>query len=80
MTRKEEIEGEANRTSNNIDELHSFIQGAEWADENPKKGLVNIDEVCEWIRGNWRNHIHKDSDGMIGFIGWEGELRKTMEK
>lgn len=49
MTREEEIEREANRTSYNTDELHSFIKGAEWADENPKKGLVNIDKVCGWL-------------------------------
>ena len=31
MTREEEIEKEAHRISQNGDEYHSFIQGAEWA-------------------------------------------------
>lgn len=35
MTREEEIEKEAHRISQNGDEYQSFIQGAEWADENP---------------------------------------------
>jgi hypothetical protein len=75
-----------------INEIHTYIwdklcvslgykpyDGNEFVEE-----LVNkqefIDNVCEWIRQNWRKHIHKDSDGMIGFIGWESELRKAMEE
>lgn len=75
-----------------INDIHTYIwdklcvslgykpyDGNEFVEE-----LVNkqefIDNVCEWIRQNWRNHIHKDSDGMIGFIGWESELRKAMEE
>ena len=27
----------------------SFVAGATWSDEHPKKGLINIDDVCEWI-------------------------------
>ena len=57
----------------------AFQAGAEWADKNQKDGLVSIDKVCEWIRENWRNHIHKDADDMIVFRGWERELRKAME-
>lgn len=26
-----------------------FTDGVNWADENPKDGLVSIDKVCEWI-------------------------------
>ena len=27
----------------------SFIEGAKWADENPKEGLVSIDKVCKYL-------------------------------
>lgn len=27
-----------------------FIAGANWADEHPRKGLVDIDKVCEFLR------------------------------
>lgn len=26
-----------------------FLEGAEWADENPRKGLVNINKACAWL-------------------------------
>ena len=34
MKREEQIEKEANRVSWDSGEYHSFIEGAEWADEN----------------------------------------------
>ena len=27
-----------------------FIEGAEWADENPKEGLVDINKAREWVK------------------------------
>lgn len=47
--------------------------------EHKENKMVNIDDVCKWIKENWRNHIHKDADGMIGFIGWESELRNSLK-
>ena len=29
-----------------------FVQGALWADEHPRKGLVDIEKVCEWLALN----------------------------
>ena len=29
-----------------------FIRGAQWADENPKYGMVKLDKVIEWIQEN----------------------------
>lgn len=26
-----------------------FTAGAEWADQHPRKGLVDIEKVCEWL-------------------------------
>ena len=37
--------------------LH-FMNGANWADENPKEGLVSIDEACEWLSKIL--YIHKE--------------------
>ena len=51
MTRKEEIKQAA---SNSYPVIKGgddkFIQGAEWADEHPRKGLVDIDRACEWLK------------------------------
>lgn len=30
----------------------SFVQGALWADEHPRKGLVDIEKVCKWLALN----------------------------
>ena len=27
----------------------SFAEGAEWADEHPKEGMISLDKVCSWI-------------------------------
>ena len=29
--------------------MDAVIEGAEWADKNPRKGLVDIEKVCEWL-------------------------------
>lgn len=28
-----------------------FIRGAKWSDENPRKGLVDIEKVCSFLSG-----------------------------
>ena len=28
---------------------NAFIAGSEWRDSNPRKGMVNIDKVCEYL-------------------------------
>ena len=35
----------------------SFINGAKWADENPRKGLVNIEKVCKWLEQNISRYL-----------------------
>lgn len=27
----------------------AFIEGAKWADKNPKEGLVSLDKACKWL-------------------------------
>ena len=46
MNREEQIEKEAKRVSYNGDEFHSFIQGAEWADE------TMIEKMYRWLESN----------------------------
>lgn len=53
MTREEEITNAAleefypyNQEDENRD---GFIIGAKWADQHPRKGLVDIDKACEWL-------------------------------
>ena len=57
MTREEEILEYANTfkgkgmESEELKEIIrlAIIDGATWADENPRKGLVDIEKACEWL-------------------------------
>lgn len=52
-----------------------FISGIEWADKNPRKGLVDIDDVCRYIENcTWPIESVKDK-----FI-FSDELRKAMDE
>lgn len=61
MTRKEEIEQAALEAffpfMQETDARDIWIEGAEWADEHPKENLVDIDEVCEWLKDNLPNWV-----------------------
>lgn len=55
---------------------YDFIEGAKWADQHPRKGLVDIEKACEWL-----------SDYIKYFNFWEDgtqrdveEFRKAMEE
>lgn len=37
-----------------------------------------INDVCNWLKKNWRNYVDQDKDGMIRFAGWESDLRNAM--
>ena len=81
MTREEEIKqaAEEHAKSSLVGSLYykesSFRQGAEWADEHPRKGLVDIDDVCRYIENcTWPIESVKDK-----FI-FSDELRKAMEE
>jgi hypothetical protein len=57
MERKKQICEAGQQYLNSMDEFQryhtypkgAFIDGAKWADENPKKGLVSLDKVCEML-------------------------------
>lgn len=55
MTREEEInikskEHFAHGWNGSV--LDAFKEGAKWADENQKEGLVSIDKVCNYLKHN----------------------------
>ena len=54
MTREEEIKQYLNERNIPTDSLeaNSIMEGINWADENPKEGLVSIDKVREWLKDN----------------------------
>ena len=51
-TRREEIVQEANLkiSIELIPFKKYFILGAEWADDHPRKGMVDIEEVCRFLK------------------------------
>ena len=66
MTRKEQIIAKASKDSENFYKVNDnyghcfhggFIDGAEWADEHPKQGLINIEKACKWLDDNFMNLI-----------------------
>lgn len=82
MTREEEIKQASELAypySNGVftDGMRDcFIKGAEWTDQHPRKGLVDIEKACEWL-----------SDYIKYFNFWEDgtqrdveEFRKAMEE
>ena len=40
-----------------------FSTGAKWADEHPRKGLIEVEKVIEYLR---KNHHVMNKDIMIG--------------
>lgn len=56
----------------------AFIDGAKWADENPKDGMVSLDKVEKYLRENiilyvWATDLDKREE-------WFHNFRKAMEK
>lgn len=50
-----------------------FIDGVDWADR------TMVEEVCEWLRNNWRDYVDVDSDGVVCFGHWENDFRNAMK-
>ena len=60
-TRDESIIGGINRNTAEIISAivqRSVIQGAEWADQHPRKGLVDIEKIVEWIENNVEKYLY----------------------
>ena len=52
-----------------------FNDGAKWADENPKDGMVSLDKVCEWLEEHMSDFCSECAEQAL--ISW---LRKAMEE
>lgn len=35
----------------------SFEEGAKWADEHPKEGLVSIEKAAEWVKNSFKGTL-----------------------
>lgn len=62
--------------SNDIELIEkAFIEGAKWADEHPKEGLVSIDKACEYLESAIRPYM-----GYGTTSDFVDTFRKVMEK
>ena len=81
MTREEQIRDEiGQRIGGNYGSYiegyeEGFIHGAKWADENPKKGLVDIDKVCKYLD----NVLYEVVSGISGLPDIMSIENTTME-
>lgn len=81
MERKEEIEKAAAKFDGSMDCVGCFIGGAEWADQHPRKGSVDIEKVCQYIKDNLYKYLFV-CDGQAGFPTTEfiKYLKSAMEE
>ena len=91
MTREKQIEFHAGSTRDGLIANYvpteqaimyedGFVDGATWADENPKEGLVSIDKVCKWIEENIWDFPWYDPDKPLSINDIIKELRKYLEE
>lgn len=82
MTREEQITEEALTCLEPV----SFMCGAKWADENPKEGMVSIDDVCNMLYAMLGTVELYDSKQCVGTLCFEEvedfveDFRKAMEE
>ena len=50
----------------------------DWADEHPRKGLVDIDKVCKWFEENL--HMYNTSECEGDRIDFVEDFKKAMEE
>mgnify|MGYP003302812853 CR=1 FL=1 len=43
----------------------AFIEGVQWADNHPRKGLVDIEKVCDWLRNNFEHYAYNYGIGEV---------------
>ena len=60
------------------DTFPAFIEGIEWSDEHPRKGLVDIDKVCKWFEENL--HMYNTSECRGDRIAFVEDFKKAMEE
>lgn len=86
MTREEEIKQAAKNRADQYEHpvdwnncYHHYIQGAEWADQHPRKGLVDIEKVIEWLNTvDFSNYVEDLKCIYVGQL--KKDLRRAMEE
>lgn len=94
MTREEEIEKKAEEIAESFRTARSFskhpsdiaysaaIEMAEWADQNPRKGLWDSKKVIKWILENADKHTwYDETENECGITdNFIEDLQKAMEE
>lgn len=81
MTRKDEIIEAAIQQNRRFAERRvGFINGACWADENPRKGLTDINKACEWLSENTYSIFFKPCTLNEAVNEFVDNFKKAMEK
>lgn len=83
MERKKQIFEAGQKYLDSMDEFQryhtypkgAFIDGAKWADEHPKQGLISIDKACEWLESALRPYV-----GYCDTADIVESFRKAMKK
>ena len=83
MDREEQIRKNANAYTLSVfgelddfwDVTDGFVNGATWADEYPKEGLVSIDKACEYLESAIKPYL-----GYGATCDFVDGFRKAMEK
>lgn len=83
MTREEEIKQAAKNRADQYEHpvdwnncYHHYTQGAEWADQHPRKGLWDANKVLAWISQNIESYCKLDAKNFNNLLF---DLEKAME-
>ena len=88
MSREEEIKQSAKNRADQYEHpvdwnrcYHHYIQGAEWADQHPRKGRWEGEKVIKWLRAHIDNYANYNIKTDECFVNdFEEDLRKAMEE
>ena len=62
------------------DMANMFLKGAQYADQNPRKGLWDSEKVIKWLRANIDNYANYNVKTDECFVNdFEEDLLKAME-
>lgn len=61
--------------------VSAFKKGVDWSDNHPRKGLVDINKACEWLKGNLADRIYNRDCYFDTFAElFIEDFRKAMEE
>jgi len=62
--------------------IEPLVSMAKWADQHPRKGLVDIEKACEWLKDNARDYTYDDYDNLayIQIHQFIKDFKKAMEE